>query len=323
MIKKETILEKIQKLLSKAESLKQLGSLKEAESFIGKANTLLLEYNLSLSDINFDKEDKDYEISETDKANAFKFGLDKNFGKWDEELLKVIAKANFCDTIIRTSRTLNKTKNGYSYEDSRTLVGTKTNIEVVTYIYNFVKGIMPSIANESYNKEILKVREIYRVKVAGAKLAAWELTKGYPELGRVQESDLMPSDYSEAMKTQEQFWILKNVKLAGLQDRGVFVRSFLIGAVAGLKIKFAQEIKEYDEVHALTSTSLTIQSIIKVNNDKLEKYFKKQGYGSTIRQNAKASDVNAFGMGQVIGKNLSINKGINQSVNNTIQKQLI
>ena len=47
----EKIKSRIEKMLKKAQSAKEIGSLHEAEVFSNTANKLLMQYNLSMSDI--------------------------------------------------------------------------------------------------------------------------------------------------------------------------------------------------------------------------------------------------------------------------------
>ena len=47
----ENLIEKIQKLMAKAESAKNMGSTAEAEVFAAKVNEMLMKHNLSMMDV--------------------------------------------------------------------------------------------------------------------------------------------------------------------------------------------------------------------------------------------------------------------------------
>lgn len=113
--KQKDVLRKIKNLLAKAEST---DSIHEAETFTMNANRLLVEYNLSIEDIEF-KEDS----AITDFHLNNKTVRPHTEGKWVIHLYCIISKFNFCMAL-----TLN---NGHS---GMRILGEKHNVEIVEYI---------------------------------------------------------------------------------------------------------------------------------------------------------------------------------------------
>lgn len=110
------IREKIAKLLKKAESAKEVDSLHEAEIFAAKANKLLMEYNLSMDDIDMKEKQRTIESITVDIESI------KTEGDWVKTLYGVIARNNLCRVInyINTGRI--------------EIFGEKENVEMVMYM---------------------------------------------------------------------------------------------------------------------------------------------------------------------------------------------
>ena len=128
----DRIKDKIAKLLKKAESAKEINSLEEAELFAEKANQLLMEHNLSLSDIEME-----------DKSQAIDgFTLDtesiKTEGDWVIRLYTVISKYNLCKVIV--------------YKNSTKIVifGSKDNVDMVMYICSHLRELIKKSLSERW-----------------------------------------------------------------------------------------------------------------------------------------------------------------------------
>lgn len=129
----ENILNKLKKLLNKANSAKDIGSSSEAELFAAKAQQIMAEYNLELSQIKL----------EEDKPRVGKNYLDpkelnkKNQGKWLFKLYKVICDFNYCNAIFTFK------------QDSLILIGESHNVEMVKYIVTQLsERVKPILKNE-------------------------------------------------------------------------------------------------------------------------------------------------------------------------------
>jgi hypothetical protein len=114
----DELYEKLQKLLRKAESARELGSLAEAEAFAMKAQAILMEYNMAMEDVDLEDKPKVEGPHITDKDF-----LPKNEGRWLVLLYQVIARYNMCRAVTHNHGA-----------DGITLCGEKINIETVRYI---------------------------------------------------------------------------------------------------------------------------------------------------------------------------------------------
>lgn len=239
---KNEFLNKIQKLLQKAESAKEIGSLEEAEIFMAKVNKLLIKYNVSLSEIKNVNEEESIEFNRKDTIDVAP--KNKTEGRWTENLLEVLAYANFCQVVYYTKRNYNTDTFKFEYTRTHILIGTPTNIEVTKYMFNFVKHLGPQLANKKYSEKVESIRSTFKVNANSQEMAIREMLFKFPELGHLTKNDIMPTSYREEDKTKFQIWMLKNVKAAGLSDRGVSTRSFLLGISDGLRLKFNEAKKE-------------------------------------------------------------------------------
>ena len=130
------IYEKLQKLLRKADSAKEVGNLAEAEAFANKATEILMEYNLSREQI--DLEDKPKVVREH-ITNQDKNFLPKNEGRWLVLLYRIIANHNLCRVV--------------THEDGRfglSIMGEKINIEIVRYICDQLEAKIRILVKEAY-----------------------------------------------------------------------------------------------------------------------------------------------------------------------------
>ena len=75
----ENLIEKIQKLMAKAESAKNMGSTAEAEVFAAKVNEMLMKHNLSMMDVESYKTESPVIESEGVEYSKTKY----NGGEWE------------------------------------------------------------------------------------------------------------------------------------------------------------------------------------------------------------------------------------------------
>lgn len=122
----ENILSKIQKLLAKAAST---DSIHEREALLLKAQELLLEYNLDMSQVETLSGHEDIREESTFYSEL-----------WETNLLHCIAVNNFCETMrFTSSKKIN-------------VMGKPSNIAVVIYLYKFFHRSLIELGMKAYLK---------------------------------------------------------------------------------------------------------------------------------------------------------------------------
>lgn len=122
------IKERIEKLFRKARSAEEIGSLEEAATFTAKAQELLVQYNLELSDLEIDGE-QGPEIIRVTVELKDRYGWAKTDGDWLIRLHNAIAHFNFCKLISHSHTYIS-------------LIGEQHNIDMVEYICS---NVIPTI----------------------------------------------------------------------------------------------------------------------------------------------------------------------------------
>lgn len=155
MQQREAILSRIKKLLKHSESAQQLGNLEEAEAFALKANQLLIEYNLSLSDVHsFDDSSEEWKTYQYGEYISYK---DNQSGqRWRLRLATILVTHNFCSLV-----------NHYGSKEFR-VYGKMENVDVVVWMYNFISYGLLRLAQEAhvqykkqYDEQILRLFKNY------------------------------------------------------------------------------------------------------------------------------------------------------------------
>jgi len=141
----DNIKDKIQKLLAKADSAKEIGNIAEAAAFSAKVNELLMKYNLEKIDIEFGEDDPIIENKENGLV------VSKKMGRWTSKLLGVICHYNFCKDIF--------TSYGREKEMSVTIIGKKENVEVVIFLYEILKGQLETVAKKAWKAYMVETKE--------------------------------------------------------------------------------------------------------------------------------------------------------------------
>jgi hypothetical protein len=132
--KDRKIIDKIIKLMEKADSAKEIGSIAEAEAFAAKAQNLLAEYNLSKSDLT--KEEAAAEIYHIEMpAKVPGIG-----GRSSFNIMAVIARFNWCKAYTY----------GKTSENKMIIVGSPENVEVCQYIHSTVLLAFIRLGNIEY-----------------------------------------------------------------------------------------------------------------------------------------------------------------------------
>jgi hypothetical protein len=129
---KSTVLVRVQKLLAKAESAKEIGSLEEANAFVAKANQIMLEHNLSMVEVHM--KDDDTQLS----SSSVSF-LDNMAGNlWRVRLMTVLCSYNFCVCTVRR------------HDKTLIIYGDKDNVDVVMFLYSNVAARIYNLGVSTY-----------------------------------------------------------------------------------------------------------------------------------------------------------------------------
>lgn len=165
---KESIISKIQKLVAKAESAKEVGNIEEAAAFSAKVNELLTRHNLAISDIDTD------DVDEVTGVRIDDLGLTTKAGKWTISLLSVIAEHNYCSTIYHQSRRIKGFRVKTESTASVTIIGRPDNVEVVKYLYSVLKRQFESMCKSEWNAYLRtaknRISETFNISVKDVQL---------------------------------------------------------------------------------------------------------------------------------------------------------
>jgi len=291
----EPLLKKIKALLDKAGAT---DSQAEAESFIAKANELLLKHNLEMSSLENISQQEGVEGTECNSLQDI-----KEHGTYDENIISALSSYNFLDLI-------------WDYRGGKKsfrLIGEKSNIEITLYLFDFLKNNLPKIGNKQYSDKVIELRKEYQT-LGTIQTIVEEFEVNFPELGDVELKDLMPTSYKESDKNVYQVWMLKDLKFANLPSRSVYLRSFLLGCANGLKTRLKAERESLikNQVVDVNSTALTIQSLILKKEQANEAFIAREfkNIQTVVKKGESASNSEAFKNGIEAGKSIQFAKGL-------------
>lgn len=237
MQEKETILEKVKKLLAKANA--QGVSEEEAQIFTNKANELLIKYNLSITQVS----DIGGKTRVTQDFITLGDYAGKTDGDWVQLLLNALAKANFCDYLTLVD--FNK-KQG-------TLIGRKENLEVLKYMFEYLYGTIKSLESKTWKSYL------------------------------------------------------------GNEKRNAFKRGFYRGCVIRIATRLRENMEKVVQEEAQVNNQTN--ALILVRNTEV-KEFKETAYpDASQRKTTKLSGLNGRQLGDIAGRNISLNKQLNQNFN--------
>lgn len=114
----QNILEKIQKLMNLADSPNE----SEAQAAMDKAQALMVQYNISISDILVSDESNDI-IEDAIKETG-------RLASWESVLMAAVSKVNYCDAFVSRSRYKGKTK--------LVMVGKPHHVAVAKSMYDYL-----------------------------------------------------------------------------------------------------------------------------------------------------------------------------------------
>lgn len=232
------IKEKLQKLMAKADSTKEIGNAAEAAAFSAKVNDLLTKYNLEMADIEFSKED---EVIADDQNGLI---LLNKTGRWTSRLLSTLCNYNYCKCVYHTF--------GRSKEMRVTIIGKKENVEVVRFLYDILKSQLEKIAKNEWR---LYMKDI-QLKILAAR----------------QEVLTESSKMTENM-VKKPWKYFKSV-----MNRQAFYKSFFLGAVVGVNERLESEMKKAEVTYGEKVTALVRVNDAQIEKFIAEKFGKLGGF---------------------------------------------
>lgn len=132
---KVSALQKIRKLLKLQYGAEKIGNSGEAFQAAKMVRKLLMEYNLSLSDIQEEEQQQAARIVETDPLSyADQYGV-----SWKQNLLMIICRYNLCSLIVCPRR------------KQMNIVGTEANTIVVREFYEYLLQVFRRLSMERLN----------------------------------------------------------------------------------------------------------------------------------------------------------------------------
>ncbi len=123
-------------------SASAIGNTGEANAAAAAITRLLLEYNLSESDIP-DQEKLDNPVI----SSEIPYRIKSENGRWYKELVGVICQYNLCHSILILNRNM---KTGKWQRDKYEIVGRQKNVETVLYLISFLANQFVTIGRRGY-----------------------------------------------------------------------------------------------------------------------------------------------------------------------------
>lgn len=133
----EKILDRVKKLLAKAESAKEIGSLAEAEAFMQKVNELMIEYNLSMHDIRMAAAADNDKFADWIYGEYVEYKENLAGGRWRMDLIKMICRHTLTGIVFNTH--IKKFR----------VYGQIENVESTVWQYNFLSSRLLSMAKDA------------------------------------------------------------------------------------------------------------------------------------------------------------------------------
>ena len=283
-------IERLKKLLNKAQSAKEIGSLEEANAFSAKISKLLLELNISMSEL------EEHTIDGVSELDGVEYN--KQNGKtWSIQLANTLAQFNFCKILF----------NHYSFR----IIGKKENIVQVEQMFNTLQDNFLRLASLNYTETIQAIRDRLGMELEEStdkEVVALTFSNVVFEQ-KIAASDIV-IDYTKPKKDGKRWFTIKDPSKIGLSSsRGVFLRNFLEGAVFGLH----SQLKEQELLNKKEFGSELVIGLVLVQNKDNDNYVKEK-HPNTIKstlETASTKDLAAFNKGYETGKGISLNKTLN------------
>ncbi len=247
---RENVIKKIQKLLKLqygAEKIKEEGEAAKAAQVIRK---LLLEYNLSMSDINTSGEEQKLTMSKSDELT----GSDRYGNHWKFRLLGVIASNNLCSAYKRVS--------GKMF-----VIGTEDNVAVVQEFYIYLVKVFRRLAKEhwerkckewekqGYNVEYIMsdnviMNKFFRSYLEGVSVG---LQDNYESLKASTEETALVVCHQEAIDEYVKENFTMNDKKHRARTREMFGDVYALGAADGRTVSLNRQIAQTPKGERLLS----------------------------------------------------------------------
>ena len=135
-MEKENVIQKIQKLLKLQYNAEKIGSTGEAYQAAKMVRKLLMEYNLSMSDIDTNEKQAGVTVTQGEELS----GSDRYGNHWKFQLLGVIASNNLCMAYKRMSGKI-------------FIVGTMENVAIVQEFYKYLVKVFRRLAKEHWERQ--------------------------------------------------------------------------------------------------------------------------------------------------------------------------
>lgn len=138
-MQRESVLSKVRKLYAHAESAAKLGNQAEAEAFAGKAQELLLEHKLSMSEVEMQRQDEDDPMGRI-VVEGDQVGVGKSTYRvhWQQQLASIVARAHFCRIIV------------YPGSNKIAFVGRNSDRELAIYVYGLLVRTSKDVAETEH-----------------------------------------------------------------------------------------------------------------------------------------------------------------------------
>lgn len=318
----ENYLDKIKKLLNKAESAKEIGSVKEAEIFMIKVQELLIKHNLTMQDMNMHELDsekngrKARDITETGYDDGISFGKLVSDGRWELPLLSALTNNYMCTYLYN------------SFTRKATIIGTTDNIQVVKAMYEYMVNVMRRLSREFHVNLVNKIKRDCAVVVRDGEDMDYIVGRvedtmndlSYSNGDRVEykhvckakgikPEDIVDPEVLERLSGGDgkfEVWTVKSPELLHLMPyREVYIRSFLKGIVDGFNYALWSNRREMEKK---IDRGSDITALILVNKEDVDKYVKTR-HPNVVYGKAKRVDIEpeAYGSGYNKGITLSPN----------------
>jgi hypothetical protein len=159
---RDKVLKRLVKLQASREGEAAIGNAAAAEAFATMINRMLVEYELSPSDIDYAKaQDHDPVIEVMVNLGAYKIRVQKARIAWQESLARVVARAHLCSFLLRTG------------SNHIWFVGTKSHATVAEYAYGTLVPIIDKLSDVEYYAYLGKCQREGRSKDAHGYRPAW------------------------------------------------------------------------------------------------------------------------------------------------------
>ncbi len=327
----KSLLDKIKKLINKADSAKEIGSLAEADVFLGKVNELLVEHNLSMSDMDsheLDMKDSN-KVVESGFDDGITFGDIKTDGTWEIDLFNAIAHHYMCDMVWRKhGRTIENSKGKKVTAGLATIIGTVENVEAVKFIYGYVRDLLRSMSRTAHKDEVAKHKEKYTVTTGEGDGIVYAASQIFTTLQFDDPNAFLKAQAIEwkhhiskvivKVKGKQDTWTIRSPEALGLLAyREPYLRAYLVGAVRSVR-------NTLWKIEIERNRNKQMYGIVLVNKEKIQEFVAAAHADATpdSRKKPQALDPNAYNRGRKEGDAVNINSGIEAGEENPIRGNL-